>query len=123
MWPLLVGSRPCLSLPSWLPAGPVMGEGQGGSGGRDLRVPQADPGETQPEGSETRVVLLTSGPGDEQFGGPGVQLWHCGPEAHCPPCAQSPGDRQGFQLCDLGVSRSLSGLNVIVGRIPRRDRC
>lgn len=116
MWPLLVGSRPCLSLPSWLPAGPVMGEGQGGSGGRDLRVPQ-------PEGSETRVALLTSGPGDEQFGGPGVQLWHCGPEAHCPPCAQSPGDRRGFQLCDLGVSRSLSGLNVIVGRIPRRDRC
>lgn len=45
-WPLWVGGRPCLSLLSCLPAGPVIalsqkpgapevGEGQGSSGGRD----------------------------------------------------------------------------------------
>lgn len=104
---------------------------------KNLGCPEQTPGKPNPRGhTDTQWVkdlrqelwaLPASGPGDQGCNCGTVNLEpRCTLPTVCPVprvAEQGPGDRLGFQLCDLGVSLSLSGLNVIVGRIPRHDRC
>lgn len=99
MWPLLVGGRLCLSLPSWLPSGPVMGKTRVAQVAETMGCPKQTPGKPNPKGhTKTQRVkdLRQEWPSSHQAlrtSSFGVQGCNCGTAnlKYCPPCAQSPG--------------------------------